>query len=118
MALTAVVMGAVAFALERGREIRFDAVSIGALLYLAVMGSVVTFTLYYWLMSHVGATRVSMLAYTIPIVAVAVGTLFLDEPLPPRVAFGATLVIVGVALVGKLRRPAAPPPSPPPERGR
>ncbi|MGD8374763.1 MAG: EamA family transporter [Acidobacteriota bacterium] len=98
MGLTAIAMGAVAAVTERHRSIVLDASSIGALLYLALMGSAVTFSLYYWLLGHVSATRTSLLAYTIPVVAVLVGAVFLDETLTPRVLAGSALVLAGVAL--------------------
>ncbi|MEZ5333378.1 MAG: EamA family transporter [Thermoanaerobaculia bacterium] len=49
------------------------------------------------------ATRLSLITYGIPLVAVLVGALFLGESLTPRVALGAAMVLCGVALV--LRRP-------------
>lgn len=98
MGLTALVMGALALLVERGRTVTFDAVSVSALLYLALLGSAVTFTVYYWLLSHLSATRVSLVAYAIPVVAVFVGAVFLAEPITTRTLAGSALVVVGVAL--------------------
>ena len=53
MLIAGVVMGAVALLVERDRPLVFDARSVGALLYLAVLGSAVTFTIYYWLLARV-----------------------------------------------------------------
>ena len=71
---------------------------MGALLYLAVLGSAVTFSLYFWLLAHIPATRVSMIAYLVPLVAVGVGSAMFDEPLTIRTLTGALLVVTGVAL--------------------
>jgi drug/metabolite transporter (DMT)-like permease len=98
MGIAAGVMGALAIATERHRTFVLDAASVGALLYLAVFGSAVTFTAYYWLLRHVRATRVSLIAYTTPVVAVAVGALFLGEPVTVRTLAGSALVVFGVAL--------------------
>jgi len=98
MGIAAGVMGALALALERDTPPVFDAVSVGALLYLAVMGSAVTFSLYFWLLAHVAATRMSLIAYTAPVVAVCVGALAFDEPLTWRIVTGSVMVIGGVAL--------------------
>lgn len=98
MGMAGAIVGAAALALERDREVRFDGVSVGALLYLAILGSAFTFTVYYWLMSHVPATRLSLITYAIPVVAVVVGAVFLDEPLTDRILAGAALVVLGVAL--------------------
>jgi len=106
MLMTGVVMGSVAVAVERGRPIVFDAASGGALLYLAILGSAVTFTIYYWLLANMPATRLALMSYLIPIVAVAVGALLFDEPLRPRLLAGSALVLAGVVIVS--RRPHAP----------
>ena len=98
MGITAGIMGALAVAFERHTPPRFDAVSVGALLYLAVLGSAVTFSLYFWLLSHIKATRVALIAYTSPLVAVTVGVLAFNEPLTWRIVCGSALVLSGVAL--------------------
>jgi drug/metabolite transporter (DMT)-like permease len=78
---------------------------IVALLYLAIMGSAVAFTLYYWLLRRLPATSLSLINYATPVVAVLVGTLFLIEPFTIRVLLGAALVVVGVAVA--VRQPSA-----------
>ena len=103
MALTAGVMGMMAAVFERGRPVVFDGTSVGALLYLSVMGSAVTFTLYFWLLSHLPATRLSLITYGVPVVAVVVGALALDEPYTPRMLLGSMLVIIGVAAAARRR---------------
>jgi len=111
MGMTFGIVGALALALERGRPVVFDGASITALLYLAVFGSAISFGLYYWLLTHYAATRLSMIAYGTPLVAVLIGTLVMNEPLTPRLLLGAALVLAGVVLaVGNYRgrRTAAP----------
>ena len=103
MLLTAAVVGTLALALERGATLVFDLRSVGSLLYLAVFGSAVTFTIYYWMLARARATQVALIAYTIPIVAVAVGALLFQEPIRPRVVLGGVLVLMGVAAVTRRR---------------
>jgi drug/metabolite transporter (DMT)-like permease len=111
MGITGLVMGGVAAATERGRPLVWSGSSVGALLYLAFFGSAVTFSLYYWLLSHVRATRLSLVAYTIPVVAVGIGIVFMGEALSGRVLAGSALVLGGVALaVHSPRRPRPPEP--------
>lgn len=98
MGMASAITGVLALTFEREREIRFDAVSVGAVLYLAVLGSAFTFTVYYWLMKHLPASRLALIAYTIPVVAVFVGAVFLDEAITGRVLAGSALVLCGVAL--------------------
>jgi drug/metabolite transporter (DMT)-like permease len=99
MLLTAAIVGALALVFERQATIVFDLRSVGALLYLAVLGSGVTFTTYYWMLAHVPATRLALIAYTIPIIAVIVGALLFQEPVRPLVVVGGALVLLGVAVV-------------------
>lgn len=99
MLLTAALVGALAAFFEGDMAIVFDLRSVGALVYLAVLGSAVTFTIYYWMLAHAPATRVALIAYTIPIVAVAVGAVLFDEPIRPLVILGGALVLTGVAIV-------------------
>ena len=72
--------------------------STAALLYLAICGTAVTFFLYFWLLDRLPATRLSLITYGVPIVAVTVGTLFLDEPFTIRMLIGGLLVLGGVLL--------------------
>jgi drug/metabolite transporter (DMT)-like permease len=104
MLMAGVAMGGVALVFERGRTLAFDAPSVAALLYLAVLGSAVTFTVYYWLLARVSATRVALTSYLIPIVAVAVGALAFHEPVRPRLLAGSALVLAGVVAVSRPRR--------------
>jgi len=108
MALAAALVGGLAAVFERGRPLVLDPVSVAALLYLALAGSALTFTLWFWLLARVEATRVSMIAYTVPVVAVVVGILFLDEPFTWRVGAGAMLVLLGTGLVLRQRRSPLP----------
>lgn len=98
MGMTAVLMGGLAAVAERQREVVFDAVSVAALLYLAVFGTAVTFFLYFWLLSRLAATRLSLITYGVPVVAVVVGAVFLDEGFTARMLMGAFVVLVGVTL--------------------
>ncbi len=99
MAMSGVGMGALAAIFERGRPIDPAPVPVAAVLYLAVIGSAVTFTLYFWLLERLPATRLSMVAYGTPVIAVVLGVLVFDEPITVRIVAGALLVIAGVVLV-------------------
>jgi drug/metabolite transporter (DMT)-like permease len=99
MGIAAGVVGAAAVGLEHGRHVVWNAASIVSLLYLAIFGSAVTFGLYYWLLAHHSATRLSMIAYGTPVVAVLVGAMFMNEPLTARIVIGTVLVVGGVGMV-------------------
>ncbi len=103
MLACAVVMTPFALVVERGVPVVFDAPSVAALLYLAFLGSALTFTVYYWLLARVPATRAALISYLIPIVAVGIGAALFGEPLRPRLLAGGALVLAGVGLVSALR---------------
>lgn len=72
-----------------------------ALAYLIVAGSMVTFSLYFWLLEHVSATRLSLIAYGAPVIAVVIGTVAFGEPLTLAMGIGGAMVIAGVALAAR-----------------
>ncbi len=104
MGLTAGFMGALSLAVEPGPPAWMNRVSLGALVYLGILGSAVTFTLYFWMLAHMPVTRLSLMTYIIPVVAVVGGTIFLDEQVPTRTLAGSVLVLIGVALAAKRQR--------------
>ena len=101
MLIAAAAMAVLALLLERHRAVRFDATSLSALLYLAILGTCVTFTLYFWLLRHMTAIRLSLIAYAIPVVAVAVGAAAFAEPVTPQLLLGGLLVVAGTAVAGR-----------------
>jgi drug/metabolite transporter (DMT)-like permease len=97
MLVASAVTAIPALGLEGEREISWDLVSVAALLYLAVVGSAVTFSIYFWLLSHLPAKRLALIAYVVPVIAVSIGVLR-GEPLTLRMLVGAAGVVAGVAL--------------------
>ncbi|HUH17238.1 MAG TPA: EamA family transporter, partial [Methylomirabilota bacterium] len=92
----------------------FSTSSLLALAYLVVFGSLVAFTAYTWLLANVPVSTVGTYAYVNPIVAVALGAVFLSEPITLRTLV-ATVIIVGavVAMVsGRPRQAEEPGPGP------
>lgn len=84
--------------------------SLGALLYLIVFGSVVAFTAYSWLLKTVSTALASTYAYVNPVVAVGLGWLIASEPLTIRVLVAAVVIIASVVIIttyGKDRKPVS-----------
>ncbi len=98
MGLAAVMMGVLAAIWERGQPVHFDFPTVASILYLAIFGSALTFSLYFWALSHAAVTELSLIAYTIPVIAVVIGIVFLDEAITTRTMLGVLLVIGGIAL--------------------
>lgn len=69
-----------------------------ALAYLTVVGSVVAFLAYYWLIRHVDVTRVLLIPLITPLVAVGLGVTFLRESVGWGTALGGAAILGGVAL--------------------
>ncbi|HLX09457.1 MAG TPA: DMT family transporter [Thermoanaerobaculia bacterium] len=108
MALAAAAMGCVAWFAERGQPLRFAGWPLVALLYLALCGSALSFTLYFWLLGRLPATSLSLINYLIPIVALTIGGTALGESFTARTLAGSALVVGGVAVAMRARggRPA------------
>lgn len=92
-----------------------------ALAYLLLVGSLVAFTAYVWLLQNAPISLTATYAYVNPAVAVLLGALLLDERITGPVLLSGAVIIVGVALVVSTERPARPaatpePPAEPPCR--
>ena len=77
---------------------------IGAIVVLGVVGTGLAYLLNYRIVADLGPTRASLVTYVIPIVAVVVGAVVLDERLERRVLVGGVLIVGGIALVNGLAR--------------
>lgn len=90
-----------------------DKMTVGALLaliYLALIGSIVAFTAYLWLLDHAPLSQVSTYAYANPVVAVALGALMLGEQVTWVTVLGGAVTVAAVAIVvggDAGRRPSA-----------
>jgi drug/metabolite transporter (DMT)-like permease len=69
------------------------------LLYLIVLGSIVAFSAYIWLLRVSTPSRVSTYAYVNPVVAVFLGWALAGEALTARMLVAATVIVSGVALI-------------------
>jgi drug/metabolite transporter (DMT)-like permease len=79
--------------------------------YLFLIGSVLAFTCYVWVLDHAPLSLVMTYAYVNPVVAVALGALLLHEPLTPSIVVGGAIVVVGVLLVVTAERLRPPTPA-------
>jgi drug/metabolite transporter (DMT)-like permease len=82
--------------------------SLAGLVYLILVGSIVGYTAYAWLLANAPITQVSTYAYVNPVVAIALGVIVLDESLTLRIVAGAVLILVSVAIVLRREARAAP----------
>jgi drug/metabolite transporter (DMT)-like permease len=89
-------LGIAGLAKGEARGIHADSFStkpVIAFVYLVLVGSLIAFSAYAWLLKNVRISIVSTYAFVNPVVAVALGTVFLNETI------GWTTVIAGAAIV-------------------
>ena len=73
--------------------------SLGAFAYLVLIGGIVGYASYAWLLRYCEPAKVATYAYVNPFVAVLLGTIFAGEKLNARIFLAAALIIGSVALV-------------------
>jgi drug/metabolite transporter (DMT)-like permease len=75
--------------------------------YLVVLGTVVTFSAYVWLLRHVAPARVATYAFVNPAVAVVIGWALAGESLSAGAVLATVVIIAAVAVAVSERTPAA-----------
>ncbi len=99
MILGAIVLAPVGIGfVAAGHEPHGDAASWGALLFLAVMVSIVGYVGWYWALAQGGMMRMAPLMFLQPISGLVLAALVLHERLTPGLAIGAAAVLAGVAV--------------------
>ncbi len=73
--------------------------SAEAFVYLTLLGSLVGFTCYVWLLRVSTPARVSTYAYVNPLIAVLLGRIVLGEPLPGGALLAGAFILVAVVLI-------------------
>jgi drug/metabolite transporter (DMT)-like permease len=94
----AFVLMAVSVAVGDGFALPRDAATWGAIAYLAIAGSVLTFLIYFTLLKTWSVTSLSFISVFTPAIALLLGFVFLEEKPTLLTGVGATLVLVGVTL--------------------
>ena len=98
MGTGAVALAAISLAAGEPWAVPSWPAGIGAILFLALAGSVVTFVTWLWLLKRVRATTQSYVAFVTPIVAVLLGVGVGEESFDPLVLVGAAIVLSGIWL--------------------
>ena len=98
MAIGAVLLLTLSALVESHAAVAWSRDNALAVVYLALAGSVTTFLSYYYLVKVMEATKLSLITLIFPIVAVALGRVFLHESLPASAWSGTAAVFLGVAI--------------------
>src|SRR5437899_3508612 len=110
MLAAAVLLGVAGLASGEGGQVHLSHVSVESLLalaYLVVVGSIVGFSCYQWLLRNAPTSIVSTYAYVNPVVAVLLGATFLGEPPTLRTLAAGVAIVLSVVLIvgGRARLP-------------
>jgi drug/metabolite transporter (DMT)-like permease len=73
--------------------------SLNAFIYLVLIGALLGYTAYFYLLRHCDPSKVATYAYVNPIVALLLGRTFAGERLTGRTLLGAVLIVGSVAIV-------------------
>ena len=87
-----------AFMVEPASQVNFSDRALYAILYLGMIATGIGFTLYYFLLRHLPASKVALVALITPITALLLGNLINNEPVIAEVWMGAACVCIGLTL--------------------
>lgn len=74
------------------------------LCYLITFGSILAYSAYLWLIQNAPVSLTATYAYVNPIIAVALGAIFLNEVITLNYAIGGVIIVLGVLLVVSAER--------------
>jgi len=77
--------------------------SAGAYLYLAVFGSLISYSAYFWLIRHTTPDRLATISYVNPLVAVILGWALAGESMSLRILLAAAVILFAVSLITTTR---------------
>jgi drug/metabolite transporter (DMT)-like permease len=102
MALGGGTMTVLALLLGEGAQLQpehFTGQAVFAFCYLLVVGSLIGFVAFTWLLGHASAALAGTYAYINPLIAVLIGWLAAGETISGRMIGGMVIILFGVALV-------------------
>jgi drug/metabolite transporter (DMT)-like permease len=111
LAAGAVILAPVALLTSATSGVSLTPSRVASVVLLGVFGTGIAYLLFYRLINDVGPTRTALVTYLIPVIAVVVGILVLDEPFEWRLVLGGGVTVAGIAAVNAGRRAVAPSPS-------
>ena len=78
--------------------LELSVISLGSILYLGMIATTLGFALYYYILTHLSATRVALIPLITPVMALFIGNTFNQEPLTPDVINGTALILSALLL--------------------
>jgi drug/metabolite transporter (DMT)-like permease len=93
------IVSVLALVFENPFAVQWNLDAVVAVLWLGVLGSGAAYLIMFRLLSRIGATATSQLAYLLPVVGIITGAIMFGETIDARVAIGTGLILGGVTLV-------------------
>jgi drug/metabolite transporter (DMT)-like permease len=81
-----------------------SALSLGALAFQTIWVAFISYLVWFWLIAHYPAARLSSFSFLTPLFGVLAGAVLLGEPVTPLLVAALALVGVGIALVNRVPR--------------
>ncbi|HEV2912061.1 MAG TPA: EamA family transporter [Pyrinomonadaceae bacterium] len=78
---------------------RWTPMALVSLSYLVLVGSVIAFLLFYWLVRRMDVTKTMLIALVTPLIAVMLGMLVLGETLTWRTIMGGACIMLGIGII-------------------
>jgi len=100
-AFGAALLFAVSVSREADAELRWTGNAIFSLVYLSLVGTCLTFGLYFWLLRYASANRLSLIAFVTPCIALLFGAMFGDEPVYWHTLAGTAAIVAGIFLAAR-----------------
>ncbi len=94
-----VMVSLLALAIENPFAVRWNGDALLAVVWLGLLGSGLAYLIMFRLLSRIGATATSQLAYLLPVVGIVSGAVMFGESVDARIVIGTGLILGGVALV-------------------
>ncbi len=98
MFMASIFLFIAAFISEDPSKLIFDVNAVFSVLYLALFGSVITFTGFYWLMKRLNVVILSLMAFVTPVVALILGWVIVNEKLSSMDLAGCIFVLIGLII--------------------
>jgi len=80
-------------------EVRWSSFLVANLIGQGIFIAFLSLLVWFWLLKHYLASRVSIFTFLTPLIGVSLGVLILNEPLHPEFVWGALMVMLGVIMV-------------------
>jgi drug/metabolite transporter (DMT)-like permease len=91
-----IILIGLALAFENSSTWVFNSVAVFSITYLAIIGTVIAFTTYFWLLKRINVVMLSLSSFITPIIAVLLGWMIMHENFSLQTLTGSAFVLIGI----------------------